>query len=373
MSWLGLVLSGHAGEAVRSSAADLSMSRLSESARATFSTQVEALSGVKETLSPAQQKVDSSHWIKTSGGALKSTLKIAPAVRLADCDIRCKTSDRLISVINQIGGVVVSRSDRFGSIHAKIPSSGLDSLAADNDVKSISPVIRPILHKITCSEGVVAHKADVARTTYDVMGGGVKVGVISDSCRYLSELQTTGDLPLNVEILPGKSGVSEGGEDSGEGTGMMEIIHDMAPDALLCFADSGSTQAEMAENILALADAGCRIIVDDVGYHAEAPFQDDVVAQAVNIVADKGVIYFSCAANNGNVDAGTSSCWEGDYICVEADGKNGSGNGVCAFGEMDYNPILFADADTTVVVLNWSDPLGASRAWKGQARVIELR
>ncbi len=50
---------------------------------------------------------------------------------------------------------------------------------------------------------------------------------------------------------------------------MMEIIHDLAPGAKLYFATANSTQATFAANIRALRDAGCTIIVDDVGYFAE--------------------------------------------------------------------------------------------------------
>ena len=80
------------------------------------------------------------------------------------------------------------------------------------------------------------------------------------------------------------------------------------------FADSGSSEEEMAENILALRQAGCRVIVDDITYWAEPVFQDGPIAQAVNDVVDDGCVYLSSAGNNRiNVKSGgntLASIWE---------------------------------------------------------------
>ena len=101
--------------------------------------------------------------------------------------------------------------------------------------------------------------------------------------------------------------------NSGEGTAMLEIVHDLAPGAQLYFATAWLGAASFANNIIALANAGCRVIVDDVGYFSESPFQDDVISQAVNTVTANGVLYFSSAGNSGNKNDGQSGVWEGDY------------------------------------------------------------
>ena len=58
---------------------------------------------------------------------------------------------------------------------------------------------------------------------------------------------------------------------------MLEIIHDLAPDAELYFATGINGLAGFAQNIRSLQAAGCTIIVDDVGYSVESPFQDGQV------------------------------------------------------------------------------------------------
>ena len=106
---------------------------------------------------------------------------------------------------------------------------------------------------------------------------------------------------------------------------MLELIHDMAPGAQLYFATAFTSITSFADNIRALRTAGCDIIVDDVGYYVESPFQDGqgpavvsptnggVVTQAVKDVAALGAMYFSSAGNSGNLNDGTSGVWEGDF------------------------------------------------------------
>ena len=76
------------------------------------------------------------------------------------------------------------------------------------------------------------------------------------------------------------------------GAAMLEIIHDLAPGAELYFATAFGGPASFAQNILNLRAAGCDIIVDDVGYANESPFQDGPIAQAVSDVGAAGVLYF---------------------------------------------------------------------------------
>ena len=78
---------------------------------------------------------------------------------------------------------------------------------------------------------------------------------------------------------------------------MLEIVHDLAPDAQLYFSTADPSVSAFAQNIRDLRAAGCDIIVDDVFYFNESPFQDGPVAQAVNDVISSGALYFSSAGN----------------------------------------------------------------------------
>ena len=195
-----------------------------------------------------------------------------------------------------------------------------------------------------------------ARAT-QVTGVGTKLCALSDGVDSLAASQAAGELPA-VDVLPDQAG------DGDEGTAMLEILHDVAPGAELGFATAFTSDASFADNIRALrSEAGCDVIVDDVLYFNESPFQDGPIAQAVNDVTADGALYFSSAGNEGNTLDGTSGNYEGDF--------RGSGRGVGKFaGEAhDFDPgpavqvfePISPDSSAGVpVTLFWADPLGAA-------------
>ena len=208
------------------------------------------------------------------------------------------------------------------------------------------------------SEGDVTHTADQARTSFGVTGTGIKIGVISDSVDYLAQSQANGNLPA-VTVLSGRSGVPA----TGEGTAMLEIIYDLAPGAQLFFSTGYGGPAAFAQNILDLRAAGCNIIVDDLEYFNESPFQDAVIAQAVNTVTAGGALYFSSAGNSGNWNDSTSSVWEGDFV----DGGTISINGTPVGNAHRFttpnvilNPASSNNSHGESCYLFWSDPLAGS-------------
>ncbi len=221
------------------------------------------------------------------------------------------------------------------------------------------------------SQGDAAHRANDVRNTFGADGTGVKIGVISDSVRYLDRSQANGNLPKDVTVLPGQSGITPQGFDVGEGTAMMEIIYDLAPGAKLFFA-TGASDVDgsdgMARNIRDLRlKYGCDIIVDDLLYADQLPFQDFNVAQAVNDVTRDGAFYFSAAGNSGNYNDGTSGTWQGDFKNAgrPAISAGPTGDPLYTFhdfgGGLISNRISRAFGDGFAIFrLFWSDPEGLS-------------
>lgn len=225
------------------------------------------------------------------------------------------------------------------------------------------------------SQGDQTHRAALARTTFGVNGGGVTIGVLSDGVETLARAQARGDLPGNVIVLPGQSGTEPAGVQD-EGTAMLEIVHDLAPGAQLMFATGFGGINQFANNIRALRAAGADIIVDDIGYFVETPFQlgqapgvlaqynGGVVSQAVNDVVADGAIYFSSAGNSGNLNDGTSGVWEGTFASGGATAAPlPAGSTVHDFvpgaGVQTFNRIN-EDTRSLNLLLHWADPLGAS-------------
>src|SRR5258706_4471879 len=185
------------------------------------------------------------------------------------------------------------------------------------------------------TQGDTALRADIARNTYGVTGSGVKVGILSDSFdtgpgSYATDI-STGDLQSGIQVIAD----SAGGTD--EGRAMAQIVHDVAPGASIAFATANGGESTFANNIRALANAGAKVIVDDVAYFAEPMFQDGIVARAIDDVTANGVIYFSAAGNEGH-DAYTSA-----YSAATTYGNRafGSSPGAPRFGggvSHDFDP-----------------------------------
>src|SRR6185369_5097624 len=82
------------------------------------------------------------------------------------------------------------------------------------------------------TQGIISHSSNTARSTYGINGGGVRVGVLSDSAEATSFLIGTGDLPAGSTVV---QEITDG-PGASEGTAMMEIVYDMAPGVQLFFA-----------------------------------------------------------------------------------------------------------------------------------------
>ncbi|MEP6917266.1 MAG: S8 family serine peptidase, partial [Acidobacteriota bacterium] len=218
------------------------------------------------------------------------------------------------------------------------------------------------------SQADVTHRAAVYRALSGFNGTGIKVGVLSDGVEHLADSQASGDLG-SVTVLPGQAGAGD------EGTAMLELIHDVAPGAQLYFATAFTSITSFAQNIRDLRTAGCDIIVDDVFYYSESPFQDGqgplvvsptnggVVIQAVKDVTAAGAQYFSSAGNSGNLNDGTAGVWEGDYVLGGATVNppipaGSAGNFHTFTGAQDFDTLTLAGSGP--ISLQWSDPLGAS-------------
>ena len=268
--------------------------------------------------------------------------------KLYKVDLRANVTDDLLEFIEQRGGEILFKSTQFEAVQASVSSKLMGSLSQREDVYSISTPAIASKSKVDVSEGVVSHRIDQLRQLHPTIDGkGIKIGVLSDSATYLSQVQATGDLP-SVTILDDVTG-------TGEGTAMLEIINDMAPGADLYFATAYRSDASFAQNIISLANAGCKVIVDDVFYFNEPAFEDGIIAQAVNQVASQGVAYFSSAGNDGNIYSNHGQTWEGDY--------NGNNVKVTLRGDtyLDYhffstsNPYNQINGAPLYASLQWAD------------------
>jgi hypothetical protein len=332
---------------------------LSAEATKNFQAQLKLLKAEKKSFTAVQRKVNSSIVRHLHVSVLRdrpdNLPKLQSRIKLNNkneilTDIKANVSDSVLKMITDNGGTIINQFPQYRAIRALIPITAVEAIAAHSDIQFIDKAALCETRKVNTSEGDVAHNAPLVRTK-GYTGTGVKVGVLSDSVDYLAQVQATEDLPPTVTVLEDAPG------NTGEGTAMLEIVYDLAPGSPLYFATAWNGAASFAANIIALKDAGCKVIVDDVGYFNESPFQDDVISQAVTTVTAAGVAYFSSAGNSGNKLAGTSGTWEGDYV------DNNPTGAIDEWHFHEFAPGVWYNYMLTnpwVITLFWSDALGTS-------------
>ncbi|MFG1645877.1 S8 family serine peptidase [Amycolatopsis sp. NPDC049252] len=342
---------------------------------------ISALQSIKKSLTPAERKQSSQLVVEKRLRADRSLAAKLPEYRsgvgvsaagTVSVDIASSRDQAVSDAVKAAGGTV--RYAAADTVRADLPLSALDAIAGRADVAEVKPAAqattwsepgnRDLRQALAAkaaaatvvSEGDKAHGTDTARTTYGVSGSGVKVCVLSDGVDSLTKSQTAGELPA-VDVLSGQKGSGD------EGTAMLEIVHDLAPDATLGFATAFTSEASFAANIRALRTTShCQIIVDDVSYFDESPFQDTQVAQAVNDVTAAGVLYFSSAGNSGNATDGTSGYYEGDFRAssTKITGVTGTPHDFDPSSTTQNFDALSAGSLGKPVTLFWSDPWGKS-------------
>lgn len=240
------------------------------------------------------------------------------------------------------------------------PPEGVNSVTQKPNIQSATGKIY--------SQGDTAHRAAIARTMFNTAGAGVKIGILSDSFNIKGGAPTditTGNLPgvgnPNGNLRP-VTVLQEGpATGSDEGRAMLQIVHNIAPQAQLFFATAANGAASFAANIQALRTAGCDIIIDDVAYFNESPFQDGLIAQAVNTVTANGALYFASAGNAGSLKKATAGVWQGDFTDggALANLPGGTVNNFTLAGTPTLADAVVAGG-SPCYTLFWSDPLGAS-------------
>jgi subtilisin-like proprotein convertase family protein len=375
-------------DAARSAAAAADLAPLAPSALR----EIQAIVNEKRSRTPAERKISST--LLSMAKARKGIATFAPAEGLkplvaerpdgrVDVEIFGTGAKRITEAVLRAGGQVLYGRVQGASVRALVPLEAVETIAGLAEVRRIRPTVFAVTERLErdlrrgvdrivvrnggsgpvanaadgtiVSEGDHAHRADDGRRFFGLTGAGVKIGVLSDSNDFIENSIANGELPADVTTLPGQ----DGRPGSGEGTAMLEIVHDIAPGAKLFFATAFTSSTSFADNIRALRAAGCDIIVDDVIYFSESPFQDGEIAKAVDDVVKDGALYFSSAGNGGNADDGTSGVWEGDFKKA----KSGIG-ALTGLGDVhDFGRGVVSDRTEGFggpVVLYWSDRAGAS-------------
>ena len=277
----------------------------------------------------------------------------------------------------------------LNDISGWLPVSQIDAATAISNLHSIRAAMSRKRTGAVTSQGDFAQHSAALRTTYSTLtGAGITVGALSDSydCYYqYAENDTpasgldgyayngfnvtaeddvsTGDLPSGVNVvaeascfdyLPVRLPFAD------EGRAMLQIVHDVAPGASLAFYTAENGEADFANGILALQQAGAKVIVDDVGYFDEPFFQDGEVAQAVESVVALGTAYFSAAGNDAsNAYDNTAPSFTTLSNTAPTTGQyllNFDNSGATNTTSLSVDIPKLAPGELVAVVLQWDQP-----------------
>lgn len=241
---------------------------------------------------------------------------------------------------------VIDRDEGTHRVAAWVRVSDLPGLAAEVWVRSIQTVIPPIANTGSVNtQGDQILKADQLRRTTGLSGQGVKVGVISTGVDHWRDAEASGDLPSTLHILSN----SAGGD---EGTAMLEIIHDIAPEADLYFHDTGTNTIAFDRAVDALAEAGCSVIVDDISWLGEPFFEDGPVAVHIQEKIRNGRLVYVTSAGNY-----AQKHYQGTYF------DDGSGWHDFSAGRSESRKKIYLTippGGSIRAVLQWDDQFGTS-------------
>jgi len=221
-----------------------------------------------------------------------------------------------------------------GMVQVRLPVSRLGAL---DGLARARPPHRPQVDEERLSEGL----ADVMLTDWHALGltgDGVRVAVVDSGFAGHLEL-LGGELPDEVEThFHALVQLSE------HGTAVAEIIHDMAPDAELVLY-SFDTEVEFLEAVEHLMEAevdvvNCCVSWDNVWH----PDDDNPLAQAVNALAERGVLWVHSAGNDAD-----------NYLSGPL--EDADGDGWLELGGLERIPVEVDDG-WGKASLRWDEPYG---------------
>jgi hypothetical protein len=180
-------------------------------------------------------------------------------------------------------------------------------------------------------------------------GGGVRVGVISTGVVNLASYQAAGVLPAGIYISQNTPGSLD------EGSWMLELVHQHAPDAVLGFCDGVDLDfngciKDLGNNFHA------DIIVDDILFSGQ--FYPDATAATVAQLetANDRIVFIHLSGNEQN-----GGYWQGPFTPTAAAIAGSSAMlldfGLASGGASDvFNAITAPAAKRLRLILNWNDP-----------------
>ena len=180
-------------------------------------------------------------------------------------------------------------------------------------------------------------------------GQGVRVGVISTGVVYLASYQDAGVLPRDLYVSQNTPGPLD------EGSWMLQLVHQHAPDAVLGFCDGIDLDFDGCITDL-VTNFHADIVVDDILFAGQ--FSPDAAAALVTGLeaANERLVFIHLA---GNEQGG--GYWQGPFVPVAGTVSAGSAT-LLDFGAASgaasqaFNAVTVPAGKELSVFLTWNDP-----------------
>jgi subtilisin family serine protease len=224
-------------------------------------------------------------------------------------------------------------------IHAEVPLSFLDKLAAMKEVRFIS---RPdIGDPDAVSEGVADIHADIWHAA-GFTGSGLKVAVLDGTFDDYTNRQTDGDLPAALtRACYGYGSFNECAVDDDHGSRCAEIVYDIVPGAdlyLVCY--SGETDFLNAVDYL--IGEGVDVISHSMSTYRGPQDGTSRRSQKINEARSNGIVWCNSAGNRAQQH------WEGNF--------NDNGSGIHIWDGIDTRQTIHLDfGEELKIRLIWND------------------
>ncbi|MBI3402017.1 MAG: choice-of-anchor D domain-containing protein [Acidobacteria bacterium] len=323
-----------------------------------------------------------------------------------------EVSDAVVGQLTAAGATIEIRDAARRRVQARVPLDRIQAVAALSSVDEIRlPTYARRRAGAAVSEGDAIHHTDVVRAQWFLDGTGVRVGVISDGLKGVFDANcttcggvasgpiSTGDLPASqgarnasgvltssiggivarsfaangdLEGLPPATPACGFAGAGGEGTALLEIVHDLAPSARLSFANF-DTDLEFTQAVNFLA-ASNDVVLDDIGFFGVPLDGTSAIstntAAALNNPAFPIRAYFTAVGNDADehyYGAYTNSGVDGSTVGgITNTGKlhlfqrTSDTTDVLGLGAQPYNVIALPANGEVAIFLSWDDKFGAS-------------
>jgi Subtilase family/IPT/TIG domain len=277
---------------------------------------------------------------------LDPRLQTAPPSRDGTIEVTLRGDARaLAGAVAKVGGrSIASIGDAMSAV---VPRSALATLAGTPGVTSVEPPVRA--YPDVTSEGVATSNANVWQSAGKT-GQNVKVGIVDVGFANLTAEKNAGRLPANTTVKDDCGGHPDGISPTDHGTGVAEIVHQMAPAAqlyLYCITDTtGFAAAEQH-----IADAGdIKIVNSSLGFPGDSRGDGtggaDSAATTVQKARQAGILWIQSAGNNAE------DHWSGTLQDADADGwvdLNGTGTNNEADG------VFIPSGQSALLVMKWDN------------------